>query len=201
MAPHHLRNLALGLVALCCIAFAGYVGLTIFQPGARDRIPIGGPFSLVDHQGREVTDATYKGRYLYLYFGYTFCPDVCPTELFDMTQALEAFAAEDPERAALVDPVFITVDPERDTPAVLRDYIANFHPRLSALTGSEAQIKAAVKAYRGYVKKQPSDDPEAYLVDHTSFIYLMGPDGYYLTHFNVQDDPATMAARLDEMVR
>ncbi len=201
MSPQHLRNLALGLVSLCCIAFAGYAGYLIFQPEARDRIPIGGPFNLIDTEGSTVTEASYKDRYLFLYFGYTFCPDICPTELFDMTQALEAFAENDPGRAALVDPVFITVDPARDTPEVLRDYVTHFHPRMAALSGSEEQIMAAVKAYRGYVQKQPSDDPEAYLVDHTSYIYLMGPDGYYLTHFNVQDDPATMAARLDKLVQ
>lgn len=158
---------------------------------------IGGPFSLIDHTGQQRSEADFKGRHALIYFGYSFCPDVCPTALADMLIALDELGPD----AARVQPLFITIDPDRDTPRVLKDYVANFHPRLIGLSGSPAQIGDAARAFRVYYAKV--DDPEAgenYLMDHSSVIYLMDPDGRYLTHFSHGTAPETMAKRLRELV-
>lgn len=161
------------------------------------RALIGGPFTLTDHEGNTVTEADFKGRHTLVYFGYTFCPDVCPTELQSITEALEDLGP----RADGVTPVFITVDPERDTVPVMADYAGNFHPRLRALTGTMEQIRAATRAYRVYFKKaETAEDDEYYLVDHTSLVYLMGPDGDYVTHFTFGTPPADMAARIAQIL-
>ena len=145
---------------------------------------VGGPFELVDHHGQTRRDADFRGRYLLVYFGYTFCPDVCPTTLLAMSQALRSLAESDPDLAERVAPLFITVDPERDTVEALAAYVPNFHPDLVALTGSAEQIAAAAKEYRVYYAKVEDDSASDYLMDHSSFIYLMGPDGAYVTHFD-----------------
>jgi protein SCO1 len=139
---------------------------------------IGGPFTLVDTSGKTVTDAEVLTQPALIYFGYTFCPDVCP---FDMSRNVEAVDILQ-ERGFEVTPVFISVDPERDTPEALRDYAANLHPRLIALTGSADQVKAASMAYKTFYKKQDSGD-EFYLVDHTTFTYLMLPGTGFVDFF------------------
>ncbi|MEJ1935756.1 SCO family protein, partial [Nostoc sp. NIES-2111] len=141
----------------------------------------GGAFTLVNQEGSAVSDAEFRGRYLLLAFGYTHCPDVCPTDLMAMTQALDALGPAG-ER---VTPAFATVDPERDTPPVLREYLSSFHPRFVGLTGSEAQVAAAAKAFKVHRRKVlPSPGAtEDYFVDHGSLIYLIGPDGRFLTLF------------------
>jgi protein SCO1/2 len=138
---------------------------------------LGGAFSLVDQNGKPTTDADFKGRYRLMYFGYTFCPDVCPTDVGLIAKGLNAFEASRPERAARVQPIFITVDPERDDAAALKAFTAAFHPHLVGLTGTTAQIDAARKNYGIYAKKVATSDPENYLVDHFAVIYLFGPDG------------------------
>lgn len=140
---------------------------------------IGGPFQLTDQDGRARTDADFRGRYLLVYFGYTSCPDVCPTTLQTITNAMAKLGGD----AAKVTPVFITIDPARDTPAVMKAYAANFDPRLVALTGSDAEIAAAAKAYRIYYAKV--GEGANYSMDHSSIVYLMGPDGKYLGHFGM----------------
>ncbi|MDQ2103101.1 SCO family protein [Azospirillum isscasi] len=141
-------------------------------------VPIGGPFTLTDHTGRTVTDADYRGKYLLVNFGYTYCPDVCPTELGTIARTLDLLG----QQADKVQPLFISIDPERDTVAHLKDYVALFHPRLVGLTGTPEQVKAAAKAYRVYYAKAPQEGgkPGDYLMDHSSFLYLMGPDGRFL---------------------
>jgi len=154
-------------------------------------VAFGGPFMLTDHTGTARTDADYRGRYLLVYFGYTFCPDICPTSLQTMIQALDDLGAQGDE----VQPLFVSVDPARDTPAALADYVAAFHPRLVGLTGSEAQVRAAAKAYRVHRRKVPTHDDEAaedYLVDHGSLTYLMGPDGRFVTLFPFMTTPERM---------
>ncbi len=161
-------------------------------------VKIGGTFTLVDHDGKARSDGDFRGEHLLIYFGYTYCPDVCPTALSDMAGALDALGAD----AAKVRPLFITVDPARDTPERLKPYIANFHPRLVGLTGSEAAVTSAAKAYRVYfAKSRTAAAPGDYLVDHTSIIYLMGPDGRYLTHFTHGTTAETMAARIRDNLR
>lgn len=154
---------------------------------------IGGPFTLVDVNGRTVTDADFRGRYMLIYFGYAYCPDVCPMSLARNAAALDLLG----EKADRIQPILITVDPERDTPQVLEGYVEAFHPRLIALTGTPEQIAAAAKAYRVYYAKAQSDGAaEDYLVDHSSFTYLMGPDGKFLQFFRHEISAEQMAERL-----
>ena len=158
---------------------------------------IGGPFTLVDQSGATRTEADLKGRYALIYFGYTFCPDVCPTALSDMIIALDELGGAGEK----VLPVFITIDPERDTPEILKTYVTQFHPRLIGLTGNEAQISAAARAYRVYFAKSKGAKPgEDYLMDHSSIIYVMDRDGRYMTHFSHGTSPETMTKRLKELI-
>lgn len=205
MRWYRMRNLLLALGSLWCLGFTAYVGYVLWLSPTPVEIPIGGPFALVDHDGRPVTNETYKDRYRLLYFGYTYCPDVCPTRLTEMTLALDAFARTSPARAAKVVPIFISIDPERDPVDVLRAYRKHFHPRLVALTGTAEQLRAAAKVYRTYFNKVYPDDQSRetneYVMDHSSYVYLMRPDGGYLTHFTTGSTPEQMAARLDEHVK
>lgn len=141
---------------------------------------IGGPFSLVDHTGKAVTEAEYRGKFTLIYFGYTFCPDVCPTELGVMAAAYDKLTLLEQSK---LQPLFITVDPARDTVAVMKDYVAAFHPKLIGLTGSEEQVAQAAKAYKVYAAKAKGDDPKSYTMDHSSILYLMGRDGKFIAHF------------------
>lgn len=167
----------------------------LFTPGERSSgvALIGGPFSLVDQDGRARRDTDFRGRLMLIYFGYTFCPDVCPTALQIMTVALGELG----DKAKQVQPILITIDPERDTKAILKSYAANFYPGLVALTGTEDAIAAAARAYRVYFAR-PKDQAAGadYLMDHTSIIYLMGRDGTYLTHFTHNTDAQAMAAAI-----
>ena len=199
-----LRNLLLGVVSLLSLGFAGFVAYTLlFDPAPID-VPIGGPFELTDHRGRAVSDADFRGRYMLIYFGYTYCPDICPTKLAEMTNALDAFAVQAPERADKIVPILVSVDPDRDTLDILKEYRKHFHPRLVALTGTEAQLQAAAKAYRAYFSKVYPDEKsraaKEYLMDHTSYVYLMDPDGRYVTHFTAAATAAGMAERLAMVV-
>jgi len=172
---------------------------------------IGGTFHLTDQFGQPRGDADFRGRYMLIEFGYSHCPDVCPAALQTMSLAVDDLATRHAAAAALVVPIFITVDPARDSFAVLRDYAANFHPRLVALTGGRAEIAAVAKAYLVYyagaepgpgtdaeTTAQQEDHGEAddYLVEHASSIYLMGPDGSYLTRFPYDIGPADLAAAI-----
>ena len=156
---------------------------------------IGGPFSLVNQKGMPVTDEIFRGRYMLIYFGYTFCPDVCPTSLQVMPDALSMMDEKDMQKIV---PIFITIDPERDTPEVLKDYVPNFHPKMVGLTGTKEQIVSAAKAYRAYFNKvvEEGGDDKEYLMDHTSITYLMGPEGQFVKHFPHGYDPKKMAERL-----
>jgi protein SCO1/2 len=141
---------------------------------------IGGPFKLTDQNGKLRSDADFRGEYTLVFFGYTNCPDVCPTTLQTLTDAMTDLGP----KAEKVTPVFITVDPERDTAKALKDYAANFTPRLVMLTGSPADIAAVAKEYRVYYAK--AGEGPNYAMDHTALIYLMGPDGTYVTHYAPQ---------------
>lgn len=158
---------------------------------------VGGPFSLTDQNGRRVTEKDFLGKYMLVFFGYTYCPDVCPTELQVMTAALDQMGPE----ADRIQPVFVSIDPQRDTPEVLRSYVANFGPRLIGLTGTAEEIGVMAKAYRVYYAKS-GNDPSAtdYLMDHSSIIYLMGPDGRFVKHMPYTTDAAKLAAELKEML-
>lgn len=150
---------------------------------------IGGPFELTDQNGQRVSDKDFRGKLLLIYFGYTFCPDVCPAGLQVISAALDKLGA----KADQVTPVFISLDPERDTPAKLKDYLSSFNRRLVGLTGTPEEIAKVAKEYRAYFKKVPDEKhPGEYSVDHTSIIYLMGRDGAFVSH-------ATHATSVDKL--
>ncbi|HUJ48524.1 MAG TPA: SCO family protein [Rhizomicrobium sp.] len=152
---------------------------------------VGGPFHLEDQNGKPVSDQDMKGRPFLVFFGFTHCPDVCPTTLFDLSQVLQKLGPDADRTGAL----FITVDPERDTPAVLKDYLSNFDPHLRGLTGDQASINAAIKAYRVYAKKVPLDNGD-YTMDHTAVVYLMDKDGRFVAPFSLKRTPEAAAADL-----
>ncbi len=155
---------------------------------------IGGPFTLIDDQNRPVTDETYHGRWLLIYFGYTFCPDVCPTTLQTIANALDRLG----KTSARITPLFITVDPARDTPSVMARYVRQFDSRIVGLTGSEPQIAAIAKAYRVYYAKETPKDGTAYTMDHSSFLYLMDPKGGLAALFGPQVTAAELAAAIGQ---
>jgi len=153
---------------------------------------VGGPFQLEDQNGRPVTDQDMKGRPFLVFFGYTHCPDICPTTLFDISQVLQKLGPDADRTGAL----FITVDPERDTPAVLKDYLSNFDPHLRGLTGDPSAVNSALRAYRVYAKKVPLDQGGDYSMDHTAVVYLMDKDGRFVAPFNLKQTPEAAAAEL-----
>jgi protein SCO1/2 len=152
---------------------------------------IGGPFRLVDHNGETVTDAELKGKPFLIFFGFTHCPDICPTTLFEVSEILGKLGKD----ADRVNALFVTVDPERDTKEKLKDYLSSFHPRLRALTGDTASIAAVEKAYRVYSKKVPLDGG-GYTMDHTALVYLMDKEGRFVAPFNMKLKPDEAAAEL-----
>jgi protein SCO1/2 len=182
------------------VAFIAVTTLTLssFNTGVtmtrvKGKALIGGAFTLVDHNGKKVTEKDFKGRYMLVFFGYTHCPDVCPTELQVMTTALELLGA----KADKVTPVFITIDPKRDTVEQMASYISNFHERFVGLTGSQTQIHTAAKAYRIYYAKAKDDGSSTeYLMDHSSIVYLMNPKGEFVAHFAYGTSPEKMAKRI-----
>jgi cytochrome oxidase Cu insertion factor (SCO1/SenC/PrrC family) len=158
-----------------------------------NREPIGGPFALTDQDGRPRTDADFRGKLMLVYFGFTYCPDVCPTDLQQMGLAVDRLGPA----GEMVQPVFITLDPERDTPEHLKPYMPMFHPRFAGLTGDPAAIEAAARAYRVYFEKAERADKTDYTINHSAFIYLIGRSGEYLGFF----PPGTSAERLVEAIR
>ena len=166
---------------------AGAGGGLQLPPG----LHLGGPFALTDHLGRAVTEADFAGRWLLVYFGFTWCPDVCPTELGTIAAALDAMG----EAGEAVTPLFITIDPQRDTVAQMAGYVERFHPRLVGLTGTPEQIADVARRYRVYYARvnQP-DQGGDYTMDHSSFTYLTGPDGRVRALFRAETPPETIAA-------
>jgi cytochrome oxidase Cu insertion factor (SCO1/SenC/PrrC family) len=167
------------------------IGLAV--PGG---VSMGGPFTLVNTAGETVTDATFRGRWMLVYFGFTYCPDVCPTELQTISAALDRLGP----LAERIVPVFVTIDPERDTPAALAEYVKLFDERMVGLTGSPEQIAAAARAYRVYYARAKSKDTSDYLMDHSSFIYLIGPDGGFRALFRHGIAPEELAGSLRSRV-
>ncbi|HEV2815747.1 MAG TPA: SCO family protein [Allosphingosinicella sp.] len=162
---------------------------------------MGGPFTLTDQNGRRVSDRDFAGRYRLVYFGYTFCPDVCPVDMQMLGAGLRRFEAEEPARAARVQPIFISVDPARDTPPVLRRFVAAFHPRLIGLTGSEAEIARVAREYRIYYERGEPGAGGAYMVDHTRMAVLYGPEGQPIALIPHDSGAAGVAAELERWVR
>lgn len=179
-----LAGLAVFLVAILAVS-----GLSP-TPG-RGTVTVGGPFQLVDQNGQPFTDQNMKGKPYLVFFGYTHCPDICPTTLFDMSQLMRKLGPD----ADRIGTLFITVDPERDTSPVLKDYLASFDPHLRGLTGSQPAIDQAIKDYRVYAKKVPLQGSD-YTMDHTALVYLMDKDGRFVAPFDMQRTADTEAAEL-----
>lgn len=190
-----------GLVAGLAILVAAWAA-SAQEPPPATNLPItfGGPFALVDEDGAPRTDKDFARRFVLVYFGYITCPDICPANLSTLAAALDKLGAA----GRRVQPLFITVDPARDTPARLKAFTAKFHPRLIGMTGSESQIKAAARSYRVSRGKVPMPDPGdsgGYLILHSPTTYLMGPDGRFLTLFPHDTDANVMAKALAKYVR
>ena len=196
------------LLAILGIALVLGIGLTYrlmmmgTETNSSGTASIGGPFELVNQDGKTVTQDDFKGKYMLAYFGYTFCPDVCPTELQVIGTALDMMPAD---VSSEITPVFFTVDPARDTVEAIAEYVPYFHDRMVGLTGTVEQTTAAAKAYRVYYAKsipegQP-EDTDTYLMDHSSFVYLMDRDGQFVRHFNYGTSPEDMAKGVTEAVK
>jgi len=192
------------LLSICVLAVLAGAGMATFLVPLDGRLPlpvssgiarVGGPFTLTDHTGKRISDADFRGRWMLIYFGYTYCPDVCPSELQVISSALDKLGSI----ADQIQPLFITVDPARDTTDVLAQYVESFHPRLIGLTGSEEEIRDVTKAYRVYYKRADNgSDPDNYMVDHASIVYLMNPDGKFVRHFAYGTDADKFADALKQ---
>lgn len=196
------------LLAIVAIALVLGIGLTYrlmmmgTETSSSGSASIGGPFELVNQDGETVTQEDFAGKYMLTYFGYTFCPDVCPTELQVMGTALDMMPKDIADE---ITPVFFTVDPERDTVEAVAEYVPYFHDRMVGLTGTVEQTSAAAKAYRVYYAKViPEGEPEdtdTYLMDHSSFVYLMDREGKFVRHFNYGTSPEDMAKGVTEAIK
>ena len=200
-----VRIAAYGLIAVILAMWGGWwflssgakrLGLDGDGLGITAGVTVGGPFKLFDGAGKPVSDTDFRGKWMLVFFGYTYCPDVCPTELQVIASALDGLGPD----AAKIAPIFITIDPERDTREIIADYTKLFDDRLIGLTGSVADIAAVTRAYRVYYAKAERKDTTQYLMDHSSFIYLMGPDGklrgLYRPGSTAQELTATLRSRL-----
>lgn len=189
---------ALVLLIAAGIGSFAYMSRELHHPQGSGTALVGGFFSLLDQDGRRVTEKTFLGKYMLVFFGYTYCPDVCPTELQVMSAALDQLGPE----AERIQPVFVSIDPARDTPEVLKAYVSNFSPRLVGLTGTAEEVAAIAKAYRVYYARAGSGNSNTdYLMDHSSIIYLMGPDGSFVKHMPYTTDAGKLAAELKETLR
>lgn len=189
-------KIALAAWIAVLVGFAGWI-VVDFSRADGGTVAIGGPFSLTDHTGKRVTDADFRGKPTLIYFGFTYCPDVCPTSLLLMQSALERLG---PGAASRVNTILISVDPERDTTDVLKDYVENFGPTMVGLTGTRDEIAAVAKAYRVYYKKVDGKDGAPYLVDHSSIFYLLDRRGRFVRHFTHQSRAEDIAAALKPLL-
>jgi len=176
------------------------LSLSIPMPAkAADEATLGGPFSLVDQNGTPRTEADFHGSYPLIYFGFTHCPDLCPRSLITMSTAIDELTTRAPEKAERVVPIFITVDPARDTVPVMKSYLANFHPRLVGLTGAAEEIERVTRDYGAFYAPVPQGGGD-YAMDHSGFILLMGPEGEYATHFESDVRADRLARELEQRV-
>src|SRR5690606_32500601 len=187
-----VRVLALAAAFLAGAAALAAIAVVLLPRGGEVAVSpsaVGGPFTLTDQNGRTVTDADFKGKPFLVFFGFTHCPDICPTALFEMSETFRRLGPDAERLSAL----FISVDPGRDTPDKLKDYLQSFHPRISALTGTQSQIDAVTKAYKAYAKKVPLEGGD-YTMDHSAIVYLMDREGRFGAPFNLKR-PADEAAK------
>ncbi|MGO9485630.1 MAG: SCO family protein [Rhodomicrobium sp.] len=190
-------NPVLFVIALFVAGFAAAYSIRFAPEGSRTegKALIGGPFSLSNTDGKRVTDRDFRGKLMLVFFGYTHCPDVCPTEMQNMADVMDKLGPD----AKQVAPIFISVDPVRDTPQALSDYVKNFSPLIAGLTGTQDEVASAGKAYRVYFRKADGGS-ENYTVDHSVFVYLMDRDGNYLTHFMFNTPPETIVEVIKKQI-
>jgi protein SCO1/2 len=184
------RRVAVPLAALAfSLAVLAVALVLVLAPPKNAGAPaVGGPFSLLNQDGKPVTERDFAGRPFLVFFGFTHCPDICPTTLFQISEMLGKMGDEGRDLRAL----FITVDPERDTPEVLKYYLSSFDDRIVGLTGDPVSVEAAIRAFRGFARKVPGKDGD-YTMEHTAFVYLMGPDGNFLGTVNLARAPEEAA--------
>lgn len=194
--PHRILYATMGLLLAVLLVGAGGL-LWLSANGGNSPISIGGPFTLEDGSGKPVTDRDFRGKYMLVYFGYTFCPDVCPTTLTAVADAMDKLGPA----AAGIRPVFITVDPKRDTPAVVKQYAAAFGPSIIGLTGTSEEIAKAAKEYRVYyAEHRTGSGPNDYSMDHSSVLYLMGPGGGFIAPVRADQSGDELAASLKKLM-
>jgi protein SCO1 len=191
MKSLHARRVMLGL--MLAVLITSVATLTWIQSAGINRI--GGPFKLVDHRGKTVTEQNFLGKPLLVFFGYTFCPDVCPTTLFELSTQLKELG----EEADRLNVLFITVDPERDTPDKLALYLSSFDPHITGLSGRQQNIKAAMSAYRAFARKVPTADGE-YTMDHTAIVYMMNSMGQFVGRIDYQESETTVRAKIRRLL-
>ncbi|HWX31074.1 MAG TPA: SCO family protein [Steroidobacteraceae bacterium] len=192
-----LRIIRVAAVASMAALVAAVILFTLLRPSAKpqaENVPIGGPFELVDQDGTNVTDRTFAGKPSVVFFGYTSCPDACPTTLSDLSTWLNAIGRD----ADKLNVLFISVDPGRDTPAHLREFLSSFDPRIRGLTGTEEQIATVAKEYRAYYKRIPLEDG-SYAMDHAAVIYLMDRAGRFVNPISLQTDDRIAIERLRQL--
>ena len=195
-----MNKIAHFLLFLMLAALGGCNSAAVQSPplaGAR----MGGAFALTNQDGKPVTDRDFAGRYRLIYFGYSFCPDVCPVDVQRLMQGYSQFEKIDPVRAAKLQPIFITVDPERDTPQKLKQFVGAFHPRLIGLTGSTAQIADVAKRYAVVFEKAAGGTADAYLVDHSRTAVLYGPDGAPIALIAQDGTPTAIATEFGKWIQ
>jgi len=197
----NIKMIRLVLLVVCATVIIGGGALLFLNPPGSNGFPtkttgkalIGGPFELTDHKGNRVTEKTFQGKLMLVFFGFTHCPDICPADLQVISSALDELG----DKADHVQPLFVTIDPERDTQENLAAYMTHFHKNILGLYGTKEQTAQAAKAYRIYYKKvEDTDYPDNYTMDHTSFMYLMDKKGNYITHFPYGTSPKVIAKRL-----
>lgn len=196
---HTFRYIFIPAIALL-ITMKIFVWLQEFLPNSpetsqanKGEVLIGGAFSLINQDNKAVTDKDFTGKYMLVYFGFTSCPMICPTDMSDITLALNSL---DENQLAKIQPIFISVDPKRDTPEKIKEFISSFHPKFIGLTGTKEQVDTAEKAYKVYAKEIEEEGKEDYTMDHSAYTYLMGTDGKYLAHFGHEQTADEIAAGL-----
>lgn len=200
LLPSRPKLIAAAIMIIAALAIAA-LALTQWPtkgPIGSGTALIGGPFTMVNQEGETVTEKNFEGHYTIYFFGYTFCPDVCPTELQVLTAALKELGPD----GSKITPVFVSIDPERDKPKIIGEYVANFDSRLVGLTGTPEQLAAMARAFHVFYKKVPNaKDPQNYDMDHSSILYLMGPDGKFAKHFPYTTDAKALALELKSVLQ
>jgi protein SCO1 len=195
-ARHWMQTAMAGFAGFAVVSLCVAFVVSAREPGEAARVvPIGGPFTLVDDKDAPVTESTLAGKPSAIYFGYTFCPDVCPTTLLDLSHWIKELGPD----ADKINYVFVTIDPQRDTPALLHDYLSSFDKHIRGFTGTSDEIAAIAREYHVYYKRIPTDDG-GYVMDHSTPIYLIGPNGQFEGVIAYQEDDASVLAKLRKLV-